>query len=855
MMGANDFRMAKTQILGTFLDWPMPPFFQAAADSIHMGAEHCEILYKNGSTASGLLTHFMPGEGWCLLRHQESSVSGRIDFRSVKQVRLTRAIELIPDERSTALVGERSFGPGQGQPFSLQFVDGKAVEAETVGHEQTPYGLYLFPIVGEALVERLFVPATAVASFSAGELIGEILVREDSATQDEVKFALEEQSSMRSQRLGDLLVEQKVVTRDELERALKHQESMPVMRLGEAIVQLGMASDSQISFALNRQKSQRDVPLGQILIDMGIVSEAQMNEVLAKKLGIPAVSLDNYQVDLNAVRLLTPTFALKHAVLPLYRTENDIVVALERPFDHELLKQIRFLTSLRPVPVRAARDELRHRIQESYARSHEQVFAQEPAESNSKLEWNATANGGVAATQPAKDRKGAGALEMLSFETGKQHSIDAGELASKLFAEDRATTSMTVEEEKVSDGDTVLVQFVNKMIADAYESGSSDIHVETYPGKQNSRIRLRRDGVLRDYMQVPANFRSALISRLKIMSNLDISERRKPQDGKMEFALSGGRKIELRIATIPTTGGLEDVVMRVLAGAAAVPLDKLDIDPALRQQLRALAEKSFGLILVCGPTGSGKTTTLHSLLAYMNNSERKIWTAEDPIEITQPGLRQVQMQHKIGWDFPAALRAFMRADPDVIMVGEMRDGETARVGVEASLTGHLVLSTLHTNSAAESVTRLLDMGLEPFSFADALLGVLSQRLVRKLCGSCKSGHEASETELAELASEYCTGTTLDAAEIVKRWTADGPVTLYQPVGCKVCENSGYKGRTGVYELLHSGPAVRHLIQTRAQVAAIQAEATSQGMRLLKQDGIEKVVRGITDIKQVRTVCN
>jgi type II secretory ATPase GspE/PulE/Tfp pilus assembly ATPase PilB-like protein len=531
-------------------------------------------------------------------------------------------------------------------------------------------------------------------------------------------------------------------------------------------------------------------------------------------------------------------------VLPLYRTDADIIIALEKPLEYEVLNQIRFLTSLRPVPVMASQEDLQKRIGESYARSHEPVMTFEPADDRDRgMEFSLAPKDSIEMT-PATQRQAA-----------SRPGANASELASQLFAEDSALTLAPTEEEDIKDGDNVLVQVVNKMIVDASETGASDIHVETYPGRQNSRIRFRKDGVMRDYLQIPANFRAALISRIKIMASLDISERRKPQDGKIEFALSGGRKLELRLATIPTANGLEDAVMRLLAGSTAVPLDKLDMDVALHQRLKALADKSFGLILVCGPTGSGKTTSLHSLLAYMNTSERKIWTAEDPIEITQPGLRQVQMQHKIGWNFATALRAFMRADPDVIMVGEMRDTETAKVGVEASLTGHVVLSTLHTNSAAESVTRLLDLGLEPFSFADALLGVLAQRLVRKLCPECKQGHPADAVELDELSHEYCADSPLQPDTVRAGWEAHGPVTLYRPVGCKACEGTGYKGRTGLYELLLNGPAIRHLVQTRAPVSEILAAATTGGMQLLKQDGINKVLRGVTDVKQVRAVCN
>ncbi|MGH6915426.1 MAG: GspE/PulE family protein, partial [Geminicoccales bacterium] len=325
-----------------------------------------------------------------------------------------------------------------------------------------------------------------------------------------------------------------------------------------------------------------------------------------------------------------------------------------------------------------------------------------------------------------------------------------------------------------------------------------------------------------------------------------------PQDGKIEFKRFGPIDVDLRLATIPTANGLEDIVVRVLASAAALPIGKLGFDAETLASIKRLVSRPHGLFLVCGPTGSGKTTTLHSLLGFLNTADLKIWTAEDPIEIVQPGLRQVQVHPKIGWTFAAALRSFMRADPDVIMVGEMRDAETCKSGIEASLTGHIVLSTLHTNSAAESVVRLLDLGMDPFNFADALLGVLAQRLVRALCQSCRERYQPDAKELERLAIEYCGDTPLDATKLLEEWRQARP-SLYRAKGCKECDRTGYKGRMAVYELLIGDAAVKRLIQSRAPVSEVAAAAMAAGMRTLKQDGIDKVLQGLTDIQQARSL--
>ncbi|MBV6475033.1 MAG: hypothetical protein MOGDAGHF_00545 [Rhodocyclaceae bacterium] len=443
-----------------------------------------------------------------------------------------------------------------------------------------------------------------------------------------------------------------------------------------------------------------------------------------------------------------------------------------------------------------------------------------------------------------------------------------GDLLSGLDEGEEGGTELSSEDLSAA-ADNELVKLVNKVIIDAYSQGASDIHIEPRPGKDKTLIRFRKDGSLVNYIEIPSSYRNALVARLKIMCDLDISERRKPQDGKIKFKKFGPIDIELRVATIPSAGGVEDVVMRILAAGEPIPLEKLGILPHNLEKLKSVIEKPYGLFFVCGPTGSGKTTTLHSVLKHLNTSDTKIWTAEDPVEITQKGLRQVQINRKAGLDFATIMRAFLRADPDIIMVGEMRDKETVSIGIEASLTGHLVFATLHTNSAPESITRLLDMGMDPFNFADALLGILAQRLGKRLCGECKEAYAPSPEEMKSLLTEYCEELLNTAAfkkdakagyeAVYKEWAktyADdkGQFKLYRAKGCEKCNGSGYKGRVGLHELMVGTDGAKKLIQEHARVADLVACALEDGMRTLKQDGIEKVLQGITDIKQVRAVC-
>jgi len=609
-------------------------------------------------------------------------------------------------------------------------------------------------------------------------------------------------------------------TLDDLRHALDAPPGRRARHLGEALVDRGLIDPPTLDGALDVQRRTRPHRLlGQMLLDAGALTPLQLNSALAAWMGVPLVDPRRLTPEAEALRRLPRVLAEREGVLPLMMHGDELVVAVDDPWDQSLLEQLRFAAETRVRPVLALPGTLAPAVTLAFR-----------------------------------------ALGASSGAEGSNQPPEVEVLARSLA--DEGDADVDVDPAVLNQSDNALVRLVNAVIGDAVRLRASDIHIETAEG-QPVRIRLRIDGDLVPYLELPPRLRFAVVARLKIMADLDISEHRKPQDGKIAFARFGGPKVELRMVTVPTVHGLEDVVLRLLSGLKPMPIEGIGLSPGNLQGLRGVMAKPYGLILICGPTGCGKTTTLHSVLRELNTDQRKIWTAEDPVEITQDGLRQVQMNARIGWTFAAAMRTFLRADPDIIMIGEMRDPETAKIAVEASLTGHLVLSTLHTNSAPESITRLLEIGLDPFMFSDSLLAILAQRLVRRLCTKCRQAETLAPHALRDLAQLYIEssagrGETMDA--LIERWQrqhsdGQGRVVVYRRQGCAQCDHSGYQGRMGVHELMVANDAARELIRHRAPAAELQAAALATGMVTLRQDGIEKVLAGLTDLPEVLAATN
>ena len=570
------------------------------------------------------------------------------------------------------------------------------------------------------------------------------------------------------------------------------------------LISAGYIIENDLEQAKNAAKMQNK-PIETILVNQYSIEGILIGDSLSEYYNLPFISFEegDSPVKPQCVQGISEKFFRTNRCIPVYDSEQNLLLAIDNPTDGMRADNVKMSINLLDIPLAVAlRTDIDLIIDSYYGTDVAQVSIED--DGNDVFEQ----------------------LELVEDVEEEEEFEDKGAVA-----------------------EGVVVQMVNKIIEDAYARDASDIHIESRPGKRGSLIRFRLDGECQHYKTIPAQFKRPLIARIKIISKLDISERRMPQDGKIKFKTKAGKIIELRVATLPTVGGNEDAVMRVLAASGAMPLDKMGLLPQVLKGFQEILATPYGLVLVVGPTGSGKTTTLHAALATINTPERKIWTAEDPVEIVQDGLRQVQVQPKIDLNFSRVLRAFLRADPDVIMVGETRDQETAEIVVESSLTGHLVFSTLHTNSAPETVTRLLGMGIDPFNFADSLLGVLAQRLARRLCSHCKELHTPDDQERESLHTLYgdhpvypMTDEDIDNA------------TMHRAMGCSKCNRTGYKGRLAVHELLTNSEDLQVKIANVAPVADIKELGLRGGMMTLMQDGLWKVLAGDTDLRQIRATC-
>jgi type IV pilus assembly protein PilB len=591
-------------------------------------------------------------------------------------------------------------------------------------------------------------------------------------------------------------------------------------KLGEILVRENLISPQHLREALDYQR-EHGGRLGFNLVKLGLISDDMITAVLSRQYGIPSVNLDLFKIDPAVLSLIPQEVAQKHSVLPLSRVGATLTLAMVDPTNVFAMDDVKFMTGLNVEPVVVAEGSVQQAIAQYYGSSREIELASVTIDEAVQQNGSKDSNGNGAITKDDLV-----SLDSLDFDHGQAEDVEVLEDNEEI---DLSTLSRMSE-------DAPVVRLVNVLLVDSLRRGASDIHVEPY--EKELRIRFRIDGVLYDVMHPPLKMRDALISRIKIMSKLDISEKRLPQDGRIKIKVkvdSRSRELDFRVSTLPTLFG-EKVVLRLLDKQnLMLDMTKLGFEPESLVKFKRNISKPYGMVLVTGPTGSGKTNTLYSALQSLNTVDTNIMTAEDPVEFNLPGINQVQMKEQIGLNFAAALRSFLRQDPNIVLVGEIRDFETAEIAIKAALTGHLVLSTLHTNDAPSTISRLMNMGIEPFLVATSVNLIQAQRLIRRVCKDCKQEHQTPVEALIEV------GFSSEEAKAIK---------TFKGKGCSTCNNTGYKGRIGLYEVMEITDEIRELILIGASALELRKKAIDDGMITLRESGLHKIRLGVTSPEEV-----
>ncbi len=795
------------------MSWPLPPRLQFATGAGAPTTLGVQVHLLDGQLIHGVMSS---SETLSETTHLKLIFMGQNIVLAVAAIRSVTCIDWLMLKRNVDPAATYEQHPDGASPvnFHVLFSDGKTLEGRTFGFENRRIGgVYLYIQQNNCRFKAIWIPRNALQS-----------IRIDVPGLPD-KPVPAQQTATTALQVGW----PPAASMNELSILLDRARDMPMLSLAEAMFQLDMIDEHTFhEFQAQSQDKLFDYIESRLANSDGF--ELQLQHARARMVNSPEVDLEKFSIDPAALAKIPWDVATRHSVVPLGIIFGTLYVASTGPMSQNLHDLLRVIADCNLANVWAAKVQIDNRLTRA---NHDSPSPRQNAPD---------------AGLPPGEPPDAADMDLESLLISAQNEIKV--------------RGAEVHNDAVDERSSVVL-LVKRMIMDAYQHKASDIHIETNADEELSRVRFRIDGDLEEYLKLPPDLRAALVSRIKVMSKLDISERRRPQDGKINFAHFSGIKLELRVAILPTNNNLEDVVLRLLATSKPIPLVQLGFSARDEAIVKRLSLRPYGLLLACGPTGSGKTTTLHSLLSEINTDNRKIWTAEDPIEITQAGLRQLQVNPKIGLTFATAMRAFLRANPDVIMIGEVRDEETAGVCIEASLTGHLVFSTLHTNGAAESVSRLLELGMDPMNFGDSLIGIVAQRLVRSLCQHCAVAQVLSNAEFEALSHEYIDGSALTLEEGGRRLLAAAPpslensgvtpVSVRLAVGCDRCSGRGYKGRIGIYEVLENVGDIKHKIQTRSPTSEIFAEASGAGMRTLRQDALEKTMAGLIDLKQARTV--
>lgn len=759
---------------------PYPPLAVPAGQDAYVN-EPVTLHFRTGGSRDADLVSFVADQETLSVRTGTGSdvmiediAQGDLNYLHLKRPRaMVRTLNAMTKRGKVIL-------PPDKQEFEIAFHNGATLTGETYGFRLVQAGLHLFPAQQKDEFTHLFAPAPAIRNYRIGPPLGQALIKQKLASAADIQSGLELQEQRRNQPLGEYLKSMVVLTSAELETALKRQRSMPQLKLGEVLLQENLINQQQLQDALAQQEKNRKVPLGEVLVSMGVVTQESIKQTLAKKLGIPFVDLRQFQIDPQALKLVPRELAQKHQIIPLYMYEGRVVFATENPLNWSAIDALRFVTKLNVDPVMATTADIVWAIDHHYGGTDDV--------------------GGLEEVE----------LEVLTADDDNEP--------------DPAAAKREGQEKPI-------VRFVNGLLLDAVRKRASDIHIR--PQAKTVDLLFRIDGELVPMRGVNKQSLAPLVARLKILGNMNIAERRRPQDGRLRLKFAD-RIVDFRASVMPTVHG-ESVVLRVQDRSRSVkPLETIGFSLKDQGALIDMLHRNAGIVLVTGATGSGKSSTLYACLEKLVQRNLHVITVEDPVEAEIAGAEQIQVNNAAGYTFASALRNILRHDPDAIMVGEIRDHETAKIAMESAMTGHLVLSTLHTNDAPSTLTRLLEMEIEPFILGVSLLGVLSQRLVRLNCRDCLQPEAV-------------------APDLATRLKLDGRTTFYKSTGCKACNGTGSAGRTLVYELLTVTPEIRQLINERRSAADLRDAACRQGMVRLADHALELAKNGQISLEQAYLV--
>jgi len=798
-----------------------PPPFAELMDGPDYGNCQVGVEIHRNQRIKGKLCRFDADAEVLEVLEASKTVPTELEFANIKFIRFEKPYQINVEQKTGEDSAQALPVDNEARDFQVFFKDRLEITGKTYGSRIDKNGIHFYEQQKKGRKWRycthLFVSKSAVENYIIGEQIGGMLVRNKAISQDDLDEVLKTQQEQRSKLLGEYLLGNHIVEGEDLEKVLVRQQSMPNVKLGEILLSEELITENQLQEALRHQKRQRKSSLGEILVERELIDRDQIYHCLSKKLGIPFINLRSFNIRPEAINQVSAEIAFTNKAVPLYTYDNKLVVAMEDPMDWQVTDALRNCSNRQIEPVMASRDDISWALNFHY--SSEDLIRG----------LSTTTDSG----EPEQD-----------FDTSLFSAFEIAEVTSQSVS-----------------------RIINRIIEDAYRNRVSEIHFEPQDDSGTVAVRFRKDGTLSVYFRFPLKFAAAFNTRLKTMAQLNVTEKNRSQSGKIDFRKVAPIDLDLSIATIPTSEGNEDVVLHLLGKSRCMPVNALGFASGELDRLLDTVSQKQGLFILTGPVGSGKASTMHSLLNYLNHPERKIVSVEDPISIRQQGIRQIETSRKGGMNFTDALQAALRADPDILMVGEIRDVETARAAVDAALNGRLVIAGLAVDSAVDGLQRLLDLGISHLDVADAVLGIASRRLVKSLCISCKKPYQADTRELVFLASEFCediAGKTMTAESmkeavnrVIKAWEQRLQVKshfkLYKATGCKDCLDTGYRGLTGVHQLLLMTPELRRLVVNKVSRQQIQEKSVMLAVKSLKQDGIEKTLQGYTDFAQVRTL--